>query len=77
MNPGSQTIQFTHIKPLNFTNDPKGKGWSRLFGDLEDPVSLALAGVAQWIKCCPVNQRHMPGLWAMSLVGDVTEATTH
>ena len=47
---------------------------------------LAMAGVAQWIEHQPVNQRvtssipnlgHMPGLWAMSPVGSVQEATTH
>ena len=40
--------------------------------------TLALAGVAQWIECQPVNQRvtgsipnlgHMPGLQARSTVG--------
>ena len=38
-------------------------------------MAIALAGVAQWIECQPVNQRvaaltpnlgHMPGLWARS-----------
>ena len=44
---------------------------------------LALAGVAQWIECWPVNHRfdswsgHMPGLWAGSPVGGAQEATTH
>ena len=41
-------------------------------------MAIALAGVAQWIECQPVNQRvaaltpnlgHMPGLWARSPCG--------
>ena len=47
---------------------------------------LALAIVAQWIECWPVNQRvassilslgRMPGLWARSPVGGMREATIH
>ena len=47
---------------------------------------MALADVAQWIECRPVNQRvaglipnlgHMPELWIRSPVGGVQEATTH
>ena len=47
---------------------------------------VALAGVAQWIECWPVNQRvaglipslgKMPGLWARSPVGGTQEAATH
>ena len=48
---------------------------------------FALAGVAQWVKHWPGNQRidcrfdsqsgHMPGLWARLLVGGMREATTH
>ena len=45
----------------------------------------ALAGMAQWlssglqIKGLPVQfpVRHMPGLWARSLLGAAQEATTH
>ena len=48
-------------------------------------VLLALAGVAQWIECQPVNQRdtgwipslgHMPGLQARSPVWGTQQATT-
>ena len=47
---------------------------------------LALAIVAQWIECWPVNQRvassilslgRMPGLRARSPVGGMREATIH
>ena len=46
----------------------------------------ALAGVAQWIECRPVNQKvassipsieHMPGFRARSPVWGAQEATTH
>ena len=48
--------------------------------------SWALAGVALWIECQPVNQKghrfnsqlgHMLGLWTGFPVGGVGEATTH
>ena len=48
--------------------------------------SEALAGVAQWTECRPVNERvansipslgRMPGLWARSPVGASGEAPTH
>ena len=47
---------------------------------------VALAGVAQWIKCWPANQRvtglisslrHMPGLQSRSPVGGTQDTTTH
>ena len=47
---------------------------------------MALAGVAQWIECWPVNPRvassipslgHMPRSQARSIEGDMREATTH
>ena len=49
-------------------------------------LKVPLAGVAQWIKHQPVNQRvsgsipslgHMPGLQARSPVEGMREATTH
>ena len=49
-------------------------------------MAIALAGVAQWIECQPVNQRvaglipdlgHMSGFWARSPVGAMREATPH
>ena len=48
-------------------------------------TNRALAGVAQWIKCQPENQRvtgsipsleHVPELWTRSPVGSAREATT-
>ena len=47
-------------------------------------AKFALAGVAQWIECQPVNQKvtgsipslgHMPGLQARSPVGGAQEVT--
>ena len=49
-------------------------------------MSVALAGVAQWIECQAVNERvagsilslgHTPELWAGPLIGGVQEAITH
>ena len=51
---------------------------------VENDKESALAGVAQWIECQPVNQRvtgsipslgHMPGLQARSTVEGVRKAT--
>ena len=53
---------------------------------LKKKLKSALVGMAQWIKCWPVNQRvtssipslrHMPGLGAASLVSGARETTTH
>ena len=49
-------------------------------------ISCAVADVAQWIECWPMNQRvmgsipslgHVPGLQARPPVGGRREATTH
>ena len=51
---------------------------------IKNKKNYALAGVAQWIECQPVNQRvtdsqseHMPGLRARFPEGGAVEATTH
>ena len=55
-------------------------------GVLNKSFIFALAGVAQWIECWPVNKRvtgfssqsgHMPGFGARSPIGGAWEATTH
>ena len=54
-------------------------GQEELFKEMEinfpELKRKAIAGVAQWVECQPVNQLgHAPGLWARSLVWGMRQA---